>query len=291
LASSATNEQKRIILSAQAPLSSAVQENVLNSSLPQSIKNELIIDNGDSPMEKLSIEISQAASAFQAAFNDKLSELYLDSASTNEDIVDFLSDFETVEAKKELTKFYVSIGDSLNAFNLMGSLYAEHAEFVHLCNALIKIEKYDNLESALTLDPTIVLTLENLALNSTDHDVKMTAEQVLRVRGAYTDLPPMNADESSKMHAEFQEIVQAQSTCLLKLYPNPTNGILHFTTSIELPLIHLSIVDMNGRAVHSAQFSDVAAGQVDVSHLKQGLYLVHYSINNSTRETQRIVIE
>lgn len=291
LASSATNEQKRIILSAQTPLPSAVKENILNSSLPQPIKHELLRTTGDSPMEKLSIEISQAASAFQAAFNNKLSELYLDSAATNEDIVDFLSDFETVEAKKELTKYYVSIGDSLNAFNLMGSLYADHAEFVKVCNALFKIEKYDNLESALTQDPTIVSTLENLALNSCDNDVKMTAEQMLSVRGAYTDLPPMNADESSKMHTEPQVYVHSSAAHLLKLYPNPTSGILNFTTTIELPLIHLSIVDMNGRAVYSAEFSDVAAGQVDLSHLKQGVYLVQYTLNDSVTETQRITID
>ena len=292
LSSSATNEQKRIILSANAPLSTSVKEEVLNSSLPQSIKNEIVSITGHSPMEQLSMEISQAASAFEEAYNNKLSELYLDSVITNQDvIIDFLSNFETAEAKKELTKFYLSIGDSLNALDLMGSLYAEHPEFVKLSTILLEIDNYDNLESALIQDHNIVLDLEDLATNSNDEEVKMTVNQMLIVRGAYIELPPMYEDESSKMQSEFQPIVNSQYASLLKLYPNPTTGILNFSTSIEIPSIHLSIVDMNGRTVYSSEFNDVSTGQVDLSHLNQGLYLVQYKLNNSVTETQKLEIK
>lgn len=291
LASSASNEQKNIILSANAPLSAAVKEHVISSSLPQTIKDEVIAITGISPMVKLAEEISQAKSAFEEAFNNKLSQLYLDTLTTNQEIVDFLSSFATIEAKKELVYFYITIEDSVNAFELMDELYPTHPDFVNFHTTLNRINNFENLEQALSMDGSVVSSLENLVSNSNDSEIQTIAEYMLSIRGNYKLLPPMYDDESSKMQTQFQEADDKQKVSLLNLYPNPTAGILNFSSSMELTNLQFSIMDMNGRTVYSGEFKDVLTGQVNVAHLNKGLYLVQYKVNDSVTETKKIEIK
>lgn len=291
ISSSASDEQKMSILSAQAPLSAMVNEVVQNSSLDQSIKDELVNITGEAPMVKLANEISQATSLFEDAYNTRLSYLYMDTLTTNDTIVNYLSTIGTIDSRKELVNYYTSIKDTLNAFDLMNGMYLDFPDFVRLYIAINKIHEYESLEQALALDAEIVSSLNYLTTNATDVDVKSTAEKMLEVRGAYVQLPTMAEISSSKMYTTNGQIYDDPKLSLLNLYPNPTSGTVNFSSIIELSSIDISVFDLNGREVYTGEFNNVVSGQIDLSQLFKGIYVVQYKLNNSVTETQRIVID
>lgn len=64
----------------------------------------------------------------------------------------------------------------------------------------------------------------------------------------------------------------------LKLYPNPTNGLIYFS-QLEKSSNSLHIYNLNGVQIFSATLSQ-SVSSMDVSFLKQGVYIV--KINNTT---------
>lgn len=290
IGTNATAQQKRTILLAQAPFTNAVQDAIKNSTLSQTIKDELLNKTGEAPMVKLANEISQAKTLFENAFNAKLSYLYNDTLTTSEDIVSFLYSIGTIDARKELVNYYTSIQDTAKAFDLMNDLYTEFPDFVRLFVAINKINTYESLEMALALDEDIVSSLNYLITNASDNDVQFAAEKMIEVRGPYNELPQMETS-SSKMFTTNNQIYNEPKLSLLNLYPNPTSGTVNFSSIIELSSMDIRVFDLNGREVYAGEFNNVVSGQIDLSQLFKGIYVVQYKLNNSVTETQRIVIE
>lgn len=73
-----------------------------------------------------------------------------------------------------------------------------------------------------------------------------------------------------------QEIVNSG----LKLYPNPTNGILNVKSDI-IGLSEISIYDVYGKLISKFSFN-TPQYQLDISHLSSGIYLIQQSGNHET---------
>lgn len=71
----------------------------------------------------------------------------------------------------------------------------------------------------------------------------------------------------------------------LKIYPNPSNGIVHFEGE-KIPTM-VNVKDIQGRIIRSENLS---FGQINLSDLHSGLYFLTFEMNNK-RFTQKIVIE
>ncbi|MBW3544316.1 MAG: T9SS type A sorting domain-containing protein [Bacteroidetes bacterium] len=71
----------------------------------------------------------------------------------------------------------------------------------------------------------------------------------------------------------------------LAVYPNPVMHSLHLTQAAGLKGAAISIVDARGRMVYKGK---LAAGTVDVSSLKPGLYLIRISSPERTHQLRFI---
>lgn len=69
-------------------------------------------------------------------------------------------------------------------------------------------------------------------------------------------------------------------------YPNPTKGILNFSTA---ETIDVTVIDITGKIVHTAKgIND--AGSINLSNLQKGLYIAQIK-GATTQKTEKIVIE
>jgi len=79
----------------------------------------------------------------------------------------------------------------------------------------------------------------------------------------------------------------------LSIYPNPvSNGIVEmiFNLKNETPLT-ISVVDINGKIVHSSKIASVKTGQyqLNVSNIPNGIYLLKFQTANSTASKKLII--
>ena len=66
------------------------------------------------------------------------------------------------------------------------------------------------------------------------------------------------------------------------LYPNPNDGrfSIAFTTLLEADIFTVSVVDLIGKTVYREELSkDESTRQFDLSHLKNGIYILMISAN------------
>lgn len=81
--------------------------------------------------------------------------------------------------------------------------------------------------------------------------------------------------------------ISSQKLKSFKLYPNPTNSIIHFKSSLKIS--EIKIYSVIGRKVGSYSFNKTD-GQIDVSSLPQGIYLLKVTgENNNTLTTRQII--
>ena len=74
------------------------------------------------------------------------------------------------------------------------------------------------------------------------------------------------------------------------LYPNPTHGILNFSTSTIQKVNSLQIFDLFGRMVYELKNVELFEGySIDLSHLQNGVYFVVSQTENN-QFTNRIII-
>lgn len=61
---------------------------------------------------------------------------------------------------------------------------------------------------------------------------------------------------------------------LLKIYPNPTSAILHFSLEEELSEAEVRVYDLLGNVVHQHWLDQISSGSVDCSEWTSGLYTI-----------------
>ncbi|MAP02019.1 MAG: hypothetical protein CMD01_04290 [Flavobacteriales bacterium] len=132
---------------------------------------------------------------------------------------------------------------------------------------------------------------------------------------------PMNIDGCSLMRYEFYDVnnpntplasvdirfIHTSGTCTVsddivaeipefKLFPNPANELLNFQVdnlTQNLNNLSFSIVDIIGKTVLYRELDSFknSSSQIDVSLLKQGVYIVSMSDGENILQTQRLIIK
>ena len=70
----------------------------------------------------------------------------------------------------------------------------------------------------------------------------------------------------------------------LKVFPNPSNGVIHVTSTERLLGVQVSAV--NGKGLFESNSSEM-----DLSHLPKGVYLMQLEFGDNKMITKRIIIE
>lgn len=114
-----------------------------------------------------------------------------------------------------------------------------------------------------------------------------TSSQVKPGGGAYFDIM------RNFQNCYYAEAVRTSSNnqlapLTLDLHPNPTNGVLHFS-STEI-IEEAVLTDLSGKVVMRKQLSS-SNGELDLSSLAKGMYLIQITTDQQSRSIERIVVE
>lgn len=82
----------------------------------------------------------------------------------------------------------------------------------------------------------------------------------------------------------------AESTDVFKIYPNPTNGIVHIASSKINGEIQINLFDLNGRKVLSKQVGMSGRATINASELSTGIYIMQL-ISDGKTQTEKLIIE
>ena len=98
----------------------------------------------------------------------------------------------------------------------------------------------------------------------------------------------INWDRETDTNTTIKEIVNNSN---IKVFPNPSSGILQIQKDSENTFETLSVIDMLGKNVYSSQLNIMQAEeQIDLSHLPKGIYLLNFKSDLETL-TKRIIIK
>jgi hypothetical protein len=77
----------------------------------------------------------------------------------------------------------------------------------------------------------------------------------------------------------------------IKIYPNPTGGILYVEMDKVLPAkSKIVLTDINGKVVLNKVFEDMIKQELNLTHLSKGMYFLQLQ-NRSSRHFQKIIIQ
>jgi hypothetical protein len=74
---------------------------------------------------------------------------------------------------------------------------------------------------------------------------------------------------------------------IVKVFPNPTSGILYYNVSNNAKSVNISLLDLLGRTVVSKKAD--ASKQLDLSELRNGTYLLNMTVDGKTFQTKVVL--
>ena len=77
-----------------------------------------------------------------------------------------------------------------------------------------------------------------------------------------------------------------RKTTEVRLYPNPTTGILHISTDEDLQNPDYQIIDIYGRLLEQGR---AEGNTIDLSRQKPGVYFIRMSLDNRIITTEKII--
>ena len=133
---------------------------------------------------------------------------------------------------------------------------------------------------------------ELIASFAKDARVQVLAQALIDFRGNYREIPAPLPLNGGKMNSNNSTAMSTTSNSnLINMYPNPSSGIVSFSISEEINSIVLNVFDLNGRVVFSKQYNNLSQGQIDLSHLNKGFYIVDFKINNAYSEIKKLELK
>ncbi len=130
----------------------------------------------------------------------------------------------------------------------------------------------------LFLGLTFTAQAQTIITYSYDNNGNRIRRHVEASRTSDAALAQQTTDETQE-----EEFVEEQL-----LYPNPTDGVLRFSLTLEEPATsQVAIFDLQGRQIYEARFEQQEF-QVDLSEHKNGVYLVRWRFGTESRSTKII---
>ena len=75
----------------------------------------------------------------------------------------------------------------------------------------------------------------------------------------------------------------------VKIYPNPTNNILHIQSSETID--NMRIIDLDGREIMHQKFVNSNSIQLNVSAWKSGIYFIEYYSQQKIKRNRFVVLK
>ena len=107
-----------------------------------------------------------------------------------------------------------------------------------------------------------------------------------------TVIPVTAAEKAALIHKwnPTQDVESVLSSKDISIYPNPVKGTLYFSISSSLPNTNISVFDLNGKVLIHQSFTQ-NKGQIDISGLSSGIYLLQSAASDGTLKYEKFIVQ
>ena len=107
-----------------------------------------------------------------------------------------------------------------------------------------------------------------------------------------TVIPITAAEKTALIHKwdPTQDVMSITSSKDLSIYPNPVKGTLYFSFSSSVPNRIISVLDLTGKVLIHQSFTQ-NKGQIDVSGLSAGIYLLQSSTSDGILKYEKFIVQ
>jgi len=292
----AAGNLKQVII-ANSPLSNAVMQAINSMSLPKGIRNQInAAQTGISDRVRLEQQIGGLTAEVQLLINDLQRRFIRRNEKPREKLL--LTEMNDAESQKKLANIYLAEGDLLNAQATIDIIALEPTtlsctetqECCKLANCMINVVSQDRTIDQLTTSE--VQIIESVATTNTKVAVK--AQTILleaTQQVTYYPIAKIPSGASLRKGIDDEEnssLITSYST--LKMYPNPTTGLVRFEYDVlQLGKVSIVVYNILGERVMSNSINDKS---IDLSHLNNGVYFINIvSSANEIIDNQKLIIQ
>lgn len=301
LVSDAPSGMIKDVLIENSHLSDTVLLAVSNSSLPNGTKNQIMaVQSGESQRTLLYYTIHALNSEYKDLYNDLVSQYLNDgSAQALSELKDLLSQLGDLESKKLLLDVHVDEDELSQADQLKNQLMSVYndADFYNLHDIKYDVRNTPAVDVALDDQPQLVYDLEYLSDFAFSEHISERAQSILELKFGKSEVPAflplfagsammMYNDETNEESSDLQTHWQVVS-----MYPNPSSGIVTFDfPEAEAGDLLIQIISLDGKTMEELKAENTNGERMDLSHLKNGFYIVKISIDGVMLAPQKLEI-
>jgi hypothetical protein len=289
--SCASISEKEDLLQLQKPLTSDVCQHVLNSYLPELIKLELILNQGDAPMQKLIQEIGQVKSELDQTYSNYIGNLLLDTTITYLNIIDSLTGLNFIDAKKDIISLLISHQNNDSANVLLNEICECDIDFQLMMEINKHFSNVNSINEAINLSPSLLDSIQMFYNNTNNVNYKEILNSIINYYGNTLDIPEIPQVSSTKSINvnNLQENLNEKK--IINVFPIPSSGVINLVSKEALNTLVIKVTDMNGRIVFKNTLEEFVTSQIDLSSLSNGEYILEFALNNVKKETVKIEIK
>jgi hypothetical protein len=291
IASSPNSSDLVNIVLANSPVSEIVGQAVDSLMLSSSVQSQIdSAQSGISQRTLLNFEINYLNDQFQELYQSRIREALLDDDSTADltNLISVLKEENDRERLEQLLKVLATINDTVqyddSRIDYVGldnhcPYFLEYADIRKL------ISQDSSTYEAIQNDPGISSELIALKNYSPNKAVANDAKCLLELNEILLEIPFFVTELANSAYNQNDSNSQANSNSKqpngLIIFPNPSTGkvSIQFDQDVD-GVLSIQVYSLDGKQM--ALFSDLAATtkQIDLSHLKRGVYFIHIQRND-----------
>ena len=263
-----------------APVSADVWQTIESISLPNGIRNQIIVKQNEkrfSSRDLLFGSITTAKYNLQALITEKLNYFILDSLPQSKDsVVKVLLQNENIlpNALTNLFFAYINKGSIDDALKVRTQIAATDPKYAEYLNSLIQLQNAPNKAYKLKTDESLNQFMQNYASNSNETNYFSAQAALKFVLNTSYYVPRLFPENSFSARTTMNKIEESTESIdnSFSLFPNPTNGILYFNYDKEKNINKVIICDVLGKIVYKSEKLESNTLQINLNGLSNGVY-------------------
>jgi hypothetical protein len=278
------------IVLANSPVSEVVGQAIDSLNLSTAVQDQIdSAQTGISQRTLLNFEINYLKDEFEAVYQSRIREALLDddSSANFNNLISILKEENDRERLEQLLKILATINDTVQFED-------SRIDYVGLDNHCPYFLEYVDIRKLLSLDSSTYEAIQNnasisaelIALKnySPNKAVANDAKCVLELNEILLEIPFFVTDMAnsaiSQNDGSNQPNIGMKQNNGLLVYPNPSSG----KVSIQFEQIcdgtlSIQVFSLEGKLTDTFHSSSAQTQQIDLNHLKRGVYFIHIQRN------------
>lgn len=291
LFSCASTLEKKELLELQKPLSPDLCQDVMNSLLPELVKLELILNQGDAPMQKLFSQISEVKSLLDGTYSQYVGNLLSDTVLSYQNLKDSLIAINIDDARKDLIYLMISHNEYDSVGPIINEICECESDFLMMTAINDRLQSSTSYENLLSESSQFADSVNSIYCLTLDPSLKAILNSLINNGGNMVNSPEfLDFDGVRSLNQNFS-INDDSKDNIVNVFPIPSNGEINLKSNEIISDLKIKIFDVKGNLVYTNNFKETIESQIDLSNLSNGEYVIELILNDLKHEKNKIIIK